>query len=162
MKELNHLSSSIDKSKFIKSYLSIWNDHENIKYLSYTGFYFKEEQIKNWVESLSEKSEIAYYDYEEENRILGIAVIRKSEIEGYELLGLGIEPNSKKRGIGNRIIEYCCNMAKESEYKSIALTVFSDNVSMLRLVLKKGFIPIEIRNGQRYDGMSTLRLLKKL
>ena len=160
--ELTYSSKNEDKRKFCDAYLEIWNDLENICYLSFSGNKFNNEQITNWVNSLNENGNIRYFYFHDNDDINGIVVVNSSKIEGYEILGLGVKAANKKKGIGSELINYCISDAKQNDYRSIQAIVFSDTKNMLRLVIKNDFLPVCMEYGQRYDGMSTIKLQKKM
>ena len=60
IKEINFSSSESEKKSFIKAYIKIFNEPENLKYLSFTGIPFRQEMVKDWVDGLGQNSEIRY------------------------------------------------------------------------------------------------------
>ena len=156
--EIDYKSTETDKEAFIKAYLDIFNSPENIKYLSFTGIPFYQEMIINWVNGLSEKSEIRYRIAVYEEQIVGISVLKMDSLLGFELLGLAVRPDFKRKGVGTKLLDDCINCF--TEYKSIDAIVFVDNKPMLILLIKNDFKPISMKNEFRFDGVNTI-LMKR-
>ena len=147
-----------DLNALLTAFLEIWNSDENLKYLSYTLKPFDKQIIKKRIERHKAHG-IRYICAEnEDNEILGIATIRVDGIEGFEIYGIGVKIESKKQGIGRRLIEYTINLAKELEYKAIDAFVFADNSVMLRLLLLLGFLPIGMEYHKRADGADLVQM----
>ena len=90
--ELTVNSSKELKQKFINAFLEIWNSGDSLKFLSFSGQRFTHSQISGWVNDLSESCPIRYLFVEENEEILGIAVIKLDFLDGFELFGLGVNP----------------------------------------------------------------------
>lgn len=156
IKEIDFNSTDADKETFIKAYIDIFNSPDNLKYLSFTGILFTQEMITSWLNRLNEKSEIRYRIAVYENRIVGISVIKENSLTGFELLGLAVHPEFKRKGIGTKLLNDCIECS--DEFKSIDAIVFTDNKPMLLLLIKNDFEPITMKNEFRYDGTNTLLL----
>ena len=96
---------------------------------------FTSAQISSWVSELGELNPIRYLLFEEENEILGIAVLKADNIEGFELLALGVDPKRRNKGIGSALIGECCRYAAGKGFTAVKTMVFADNLRMQRLVL---------------------------
>lgn len=160
--ELKSDSSEGLKRKFEKAYLEIWNDDDSLPFLSYSGQRFTPSQIRGWVNELHESNPIRYLFAEENEEILGIAVLNVNYIDGFELLALGVDPYQRGKGIGSGLIEQCCQYALEKGCLSVKTTVFADNLRMQRLVMKHGFYPVSMEHGKRYDRMAVVNYLKQI
>jgi ribosomal protein S18 acetylase RimI-like enzyme len=95
-------------------------------------------------------------------RIKGIAVIKTSAVEGFEIIGMGVRPECKRKGVCTRLLEHVVNVAADSGFKSIEAVVFADNAVMLRLLLSMSFVPAGMDYNRRCDGADTLRMKKVL
>ena len=157
---LDYKSRNIEKDRYISAQISIWNNPENLPYRSFTGKIFNEGMVRNWIYNLNEHSEMKYYTAIEEEKIIGIIVLKSDNINGFEICGIGVEPKWKRKQIGSRLIETAIEKAKQEEFKSIETLVFCDNRPMLMLTVKYGFQPFRIDTGMRYDGMNIVTLKK--
>jgi RimJ/RimL family protein N-acetyltransferase len=160
IKELTENSLLNTKNKFIDSYLEIWNNKSNLLYLSYTGLKFSKSQVENWILNLKINSNIKYFYVENNSDIVGILVISEDTILGFEIMGIGIRESHKRKGIGTCLLRKGIDVAKDKNYKSIDITVFTDNKSMLCLLLNNDFIVLDMEHGKRYDGTSIIKLKK--
>lgn len=158
--ELTSSSSDDEKAHFIHAYVTIWNHPENLKYLSYTGQVFPDAMIKKWLDGLTQHSEMRYFFACEQDVIAGILVVKVSIITGYEICGLGVLPAWKHRGIGTKLLDTAIDDAQSRGFKALETIVYTDNIPMLLLTIKKGFQPCRIQINQRYDGMHTVALKK--
>lgn len=157
--------SKESKESFKQAYLRIWNHSENLKYLSFTGIAYDSAQLDGWLESHERQNQpnhIEYLYHREDNTTKGIIVVSISSIEGFEILGLGVDPAAKRNGIGSRLLAAALEMAVSASYRSVQTSVFADNASMQRLILKGGFMPVAIENSRRFDGMSLVKYQKIL
>ncbi len=150
------------KQKFMMAYLEIWNSDDRLKFLSYSGQRFTHSQISSWVNDLYESGPIRYLFVEENEEILGIAVLNVGYIDGFELFALGVNPSRRCQGIGSALIKRCCEYASENSFVSIKTTVFADNLKMQRMLLKHEFYPVSMEHGKRYDGMAVINYMKQL
>ena len=160
--ELQSSSSDEEKKSFSKAFLRLWNHEDNIKYLSFTGVLFKEEQINSWISELGPMNPIKYYYINERNDISAIIIINTDSVNGFEIFGLCVDSSSKSKGYGDFLIKKAIDIAVKSGHKAIWTSVLADNMRMQRLVLKNGFIPTTIDYSKRYDGMSLVKYLKKI
>lgn len=160
--ELTVNSSKELKQKFINAFLEIWNSGDSLKFLSFSGQRFTHSQISGWVNDLSESCPIRYLFVEENEEILGIAVIKLDFLDGFELFGLGVNPAKRCKGIGSALIKQCCEYALKNSFVSIKTTVFADNLRMQRLLMKNEFYPVSMEHGKRYDGMTVINYMKQL
>ncbi|MFC1532019.1 GNAT family N-acetyltransferase [Thermodesulfobacteriota bacterium] len=70
----------------------------------------------------------------------------------------------KKQGVGRKLIENTINLAKKLNYKAIDAVVFSDNATMLRLLIALGFIPVGMEHSRKsiqYIGLTAPLIRKK-
>ena len=147
-----------DYALLLSAYLEMFNDPSTLKYLSYTGRPFISDQVKEWFTTHRESGVDYFADYEENNTIRGIAVVKSNSIEGIELLGLKVRSSDCQHGIGRRLILHVLQVAEEKGFSAVNTDVFADNLPMLKLVISIGFIPVSITHHARYDGTDVVRL----
>ncbi|MGD9162456.1 MAG: GNAT family N-acetyltransferase [Desulfobacteraceae bacterium] len=92
----------------------------------------------------------------------GIAVVGANPVEGFEIIGLGVQSDLKGKGIGTELLKYVLMVAADSDFKAVDAIVFADNITMLRLLLSMGFIPAHMGYNHRADGADTVRMRKRL
>ncbi|HAX90655.1 MAG TPA: hypothetical protein DCY07_00400 [Rhodospirillaceae bacterium] len=151
-----------DKDAYLPAYLGIWNDPENLKYLSFTIRPFDESLVRGWLENHKERGVRYLCAENEDNKILGIVAIITSPTDGFEITGMGVRSDSKRLGIGHKLIEKAIDMAIKLNYKAIDVAVFADNKAMLTLCLSLDFIPREMGFNKRADGADIVHLKKYL
>ncbi len=158
IKEISYKSSDLDKESFIRAYIEIFNSPNNLKNLSFTGISFNYDLVKSWVGFLNENSEIKYRIAIIDQKIVGICVLNVSVLSGFEIMGLGVHPEYKRKKIGTELVNDSIKLSEN--YNSIDAIVFTDNKPMLLLMIKNDFIPVIMKNEFRYDGTNTI-LLKR-
>jgi len=156
--EIDYNSTKIEKDAFTKAYLNIFNSPENLKYLSFSNIPFSQDMIINWVNGLNEKSDVRYRIAVYEKQIIGISVLKINPLLGFELLGLAVHTDFKRRGVGMKLLNDCIKCS--TGYKSIDAIVFTDNKPMLAMLIKNDFYPLTMKNEFRFDGVNTI-LMKR-
>lgn len=155
-------TSHKDMDDLLGAYVKIWNHPDNLKYLSYTQKPFDEETIKKYFSNHIEMG-VHYYAACNKNRDkCGIAVAGSNSIEGFEIIGLGVQAGLKNKGIGTELLKYILKVAADSNFRAVDTIVFADNIAMLRLLLSMGFLPVHMGYNIRADGADTLRMRKTL
>lgn len=89
-------------------------------------------------------------------------MVKINPIEGFEILGLGVRPESKQQGVGTKLLQQVLMVAVENSFKAVEAEVFADNIAMLRLLLSMSFLPVGIAYNRRWDGSDTLNMKKIL
>ena len=150
-----------DYNKLLPAFLDIWNDSENIRFLTLTLQPFKEEITGSWF-----KNHMNYYCryfivQDNSDKILAISAV-KINLEGFEIIGLGVKPNAKGKGIGSSLISHAITLASSLGYKAVDCSVVVDNIKMLRLLLQFEFTPIEIMYHARADGVDLMQMKRYL
>ena len=151
-----------DMDDLLDAYLTIWNHPKNLKFLSYTQKPFKPAAIRNFLANHIEKGVHYYAACNKEKNQWGIAVVGASPIEGFEIIGLGVQHGLRSKGIGAELLEYVLKVATDSDFKAVDTIVFADNIIMLRILLSMGFIPVHMGYHLRADGADTVRMRKTL
>jgi ribosomal protein S18 acetylase RimI-like enzyme len=156
IRELIPEPGSQDESAFVPAWLAIWNDPANLPFLSLTGRPFEEEWIRERLEARI-ASGVRYFAAGEESTE-AILVTVESPIEGFELLGLGVRPESKRRGFGLALVRHGVGTARDLGYRAVDAKVFANNAAMLCLLLKEGFLPVRMQHGRGPAGEDLLHL----
>ena len=160
--ELIPQNNPVELEKLLVAYFEIWNKEENRRFLSYTGIPFQEETVRSWFETHLDSGVHYHVTVNEGEDIIAIAVTMGNPVRGFELIGLGVESNSRCQGIGGALIEHVIDLAIQEGFQAVELKVFADNATMLRLVLSLGFIPVDIDHRRRMDGADMVYLKKYL
>ena len=151
-----------DKDALLPAFLEIWNEVESLKYLSFTLKSFDQEVVRIWIENHKEPGGRYFCAVNEDNKIIGIAVIKVSSVDGFEIYGLGVRPRFKRQGIGRKLMEHTSRLAVELEFKAVDISVFADNRAMLTASLSQGFIPVGMDYNKRADGVDIVHMKKYL
>jgi len=148
--------------RLVPAFLSIWNEPQNLKYLSLTLRPFDEETIRGWFTHHIENNVRYFCIVDENNQIAGISVNRIDPLNGFDVIGVGVLSSIKRSGVGSLLINNLLNIAKSEGFQSIEINVFADNIVMLRVVLELGFIPVRMEYSKRADGADMVFLRKKI
>ena len=151
-----------DMNRLLPAFLGIWNDPQNLKFLSFTLRPFEEETVRSWFSMHLSSGGRYFCAVDRDGNILGISAYRLDPINGVEALGVGVLPSSKRQGIGTMLTRNLLRQAKTDGFLSIDVKVFADNVIMLRLLLGLGFIPTRMEHSKRADGADLVFLRKTL
>jgi RimJ/RimL family protein N-acetyltransferase len=151
-----------DMDDLLGAYVTIWNHPKNLKFLSYTQKPYEPETIRNFLSNHIAKGVHYYAACNKEKSQWGIAVVGASPIEGFEIIGLGVQHGLRSKGIGTELLEYVLKVASDSNFKVVDTIVFADNIVMLRILLSIGFIPVHMGYNLRADGADTVRMRKIL
>lgn len=152
IKQISANSGKNDIDNFINTFLKLFNEKENLLYLSFTGIPFTREMIENWIVE-AKQSGVEYYVAQEENgSFTGILSVNFNTIQAFEVIALVVDSKHRNKGIGSLLLETAINKAKEKSFKTIDIAVFTDNKNMLSLLIKNDFKPIKIEYHKRCDG----------
>jgi ribosomal protein S18 acetylase RimI-like enzyme len=162
IRQLIPQTSETDFNLLLPAYLELANAPETLKYLSLTQLPFSEAQVSAWFRSHLESGVEYYVDCAEDNRILGILIIKSDPVYGFELLGLVVRPENRGAGVGKRMVAYAVELAQVRGYQAVDVSVFADNRLMLRLVIDLGFIPVGMTHHARADGADNVHLKRYL
>jgi len=155
------LTNNSDFDRLTSSLSGFLDDPESFKFLSYTLVKFDKKFIEEQTKKHKEIG-IDYLVYEKDNLINGILAFKRNPAQGFELFLLAVDRKTQKSGIGQTLINECIRIAKDEKYKCIDSFVFADNKSMLRLLIKNNFRPIEVLHAARADGMDLVKLRTQL
>jgi ribosomal protein S18 acetylase RimI-like enzyme len=160
-KQIGSASYGQDIAQYVNAYIRLFNDTENLKFLSFTGIPFLRETIEAWLAD-ADQAGVQYIAAIADNEIRAILCIRSNRIEGFEIMALVVDVQFRCRGIGSQLLETAAIKAKEYGFKAITMAVFTDNRPMLALAINNGFKPAKIEYHARYDGEDILFLRKPL
>lgn len=79
--------------------------------------------------------------------IVGTASLLKKENNIYELGKMAVNKDFQGKGVGNQLLEFCLNFAKENHYKALILYSNTQLKSAIHLYKKYGFAEIEMEKG---------------
>jgi len=162
---IRQISSNSDKfeiDRFIKAFLELFNEKDNLLYLSFTNIPFEKETVQNWISQASQSGVEYYIAYEENDKIIGILTIRINPVEVFEIMAVVVNGHYRNMGVGKLLIDKSAQKALEKGFKSIDVAVFADNKKMLSLMIKNEFKPYKIENRKRFDGEDIVYLKRYL
>ena len=144
--------------QLLSSYLEIWNHPENLPYLSLTQVPFDEQTVREWFLAHRDVGVHYFAALDNDDSILGIAVVRVNPVIGIELGGIGVRVGHKGQGIGGALIKTVLEKASSDGFRAVDVRVFTVNVWMLRLLLGMGFIPVRMEHPRGSGGEDLLHL----
>ncbi len=154
--------STLDLIEEFKSgYLKLLNDPENIKYLSFSGIHFSEEQVHEWLSSIVSKH-IEYHLVWHDDHIIAVAAVQKNREFNYEIIALVVDKKYRHNKVGSRLLDFTEQDAIDCGFKAIRFGVFCDNQPMLITAIKRGYKPVRMEYHTRYDGEDMLWFKKYL
>lgn len=104
------------------------------------SFIQRPEYLQNWQQMLPNK-EVIYLLAEEDNKIMGLATGRVRE-DGVGMLGfLGLKKDSRRGGIGSKLLNRFLEEAKKRSAHKVWLFTSPNLHSAIRLYVKTGFVP---------------------
>lgn len=153
-------TSQADGDRLLPAFLAIWNHPDNLRFLSLSLRPFDEAQLRSWFAAHLDQGGRYFVATDGDDGIVGISLVKVDPTVGFEIMGLGVVPAAKRRGIGRRLVENAERVASEDGYHAVQVAVFADNAAMLCLVLNAGFVPIRIDPHIRAD-MADMVVLRK-
>ena len=160
--QIGSASDFQDAKRFADAYLRLFNDPENLKYLSFTGIPFARKTVETWLCNADAAGTEYQIAVGEDGEICAIMVLVDNPIEGFEILAVVVDTGCRHRGVGGQLIDLAVQKAKEKGFKSASIAVFADNKRMLSLAVKNDFRPYKIEYRARWDGEDIVRLRKCL
>ena len=152
-------TSAADGDRLLPAFLAIWNHPDNLRFLSLSLRPFDESQLRSWFAIHLDQGG-RYFVASDGGGILGISLVKVDPTVGFEIMGLGVAPAAKRRGIGRALVENAEQVAAGDGYRAVQVAVFADNAAMLCLLLNAGFLPIRIDPHARAD-MADMVVLRK-
>jgi ribosomal protein S18 acetylase RimI-like enzyme len=154
--------SADDLKVLLPAYLMIWNAPENLEFLSFTGRPFEEIQVRAWFSDHLARGGRYFGAVSSNCEVHGILITRSNPIDGFEALSVAVSPSTKRRGIGERLLQRAVELAITEGYRAIEGQVFAHNIAMLRLLLKLSFIPIRMNHNRGVNGEDVVVLRRTL
>lgn len=158
IRQLIPQTTQADFNLLLPAYLEMANSTEALKFLSYTGLPFTETQVTGWFKTHLDNNVNYFAACVEGDRIEGIVTIKADPITGFELLGLIVQKARRGKGIGRDLVRHILDVAQQQGYRAVNVSVFADNLAMLRLVIGLRFIPVNITHHARFDGADVVEL----
>jgi ribosomal protein S18 acetylase RimI-like enzyme len=160
--ELIPQNNEEDYNMILPAFLSIWNDLEHHKFLTFTLQLFTKEMASSFFKHHLDQGCRYFAVIDDLKTIFALSVIKINNIESFDILGLGVRPEFKHKGIGGSLIKHAIDLAASLGFKAIDASVFADNTNMMRVLLSFNFMPIRINNHARADGIDLVVMKKYL
>lgn len=149
-------------SKLEDAYSKLFNENENLRFLSLSNVPFDLNTISAFLKN-SSAEEVAYYvAVSPDNYIIGISTFEFDLIKGFQVIGIVIDNDYRYKGIGRVLIDKGIGIAQEKGFKAVDISVFADNKAMLILLIKMDFKIIKIDYHARFDGEDLIYLKRYL
>ena len=161
IRKIDRNSGKREIEKYLGAYLRLFNDPQNLLFLSYTGIEFSRVLVSGWLEE-SGNSGVEYYTVWDQDEVVAILCIRYQPVETFEILSVVVDSGCRKRGLGGTLTETALKRAKELGFQAAEVRVFADNRDMLSLMIKNSFKPVKIEYHARYDGEDIVLLKKRI
>jgi N-acetylglutamate synthase-like GNAT family acetyltransferase len=85
------------------------------------------------------------------NEILGTVALLKNEEGIYELTKMAVSPKHQDKKVGQLIMQYCIDFAKENKYKKLFLYSHTILANAIYIYRKYGFIEIDVETDSPYE-----------
>lgn len=154
--------SGEDFTDLLKAYLTIFNEPENLKFLSFSLQPLERETVRAWFQEHLKQGIHYLAAVEDEGPVIAILVLRVKPATGFELVGLGVHPRAKQTGVGRSLVEEALTLAEDLGFRAVDVGVFADNRVMLRLLLALNFLPVGMKHRVRADGADLVYLKRYL
>ena len=84
-----------------------------------------------------------------------IVIDKEADIGDYYIDTVSVYPEFSGKGLGTKLIQAACDVARENGYPTVALNVFRDNSRARKLYERLGFEPVKtiMINREEYDYM---------
>ena len=89
IRELVPENCAADMEVLAPAYLEIWNHPDNLRFLSFTGRAFEDEQLRQWCGAHLQAGVKYSGAFSPERRLTAILLTRQNPTEGFELLSVG-------------------------------------------------------------------------
>lgn len=161
-KQVGSASDNQDAILYVNAYLRLFNDSENLKFLSFTGIPFGRETVETWLHD-ADASGIEYHiAVGEDGEVCAIMVTVANPVERFEIMAIVVDNGCRRAGIGGQLLDTAVQKAKEKGFREVSIAVFADNKKMLSLVIRNDFRPYKIEYRARWDGEDVVHLKKYL
>ncbi len=160
--QVGSTSDSQNAKRYVNAYLRLFNEPENLKFLSFSGISFTRETVEAWLREADASGTEYQTAVGEDGEICAIMVTVGNPIENFEILAVVVDAGCRRMGVGGRLIDMAVRKAKEKGFKAVSISVFADNKRMLSLAIRNDFKPYKIECRARWDGEDIVRLKKYL
>ena len=89
IRELVPENCAEDMEVLAPAYLEIWNHPDNLRFLSFTGRAFEDEQLRQWCGAHLQAGVRYFGAFRPERRLAAMLLTRQNPTEGFELLSIG-------------------------------------------------------------------------
>ena len=151
--------SDEENNRFTDCCKHLFDNEDDFKYLSFTGIKHTDDLHDYWRKSFDPANK-EYLVVKDNLEIIGLCIIIKDILDKFEILGLIVDKNYRRKNIATKLLLAAEKKAAEYGFKAVHLKVFCDNQAMLINVIKLGYKPIIIEHHKRYDGEDLLTLVK--
>ena len=152
-----------DFSRLSDAYSKLFNEKDNLRFLSLTNVPFDSHTISAFLKSVGNAEEVEYYvATSPDNKIIGLSTFENDLIKGFEVIGMVVDANYRDIGIGRALLTKGIEIARKKGFRTINISVFADNKPMLLLLIKMDFKPIKIEYHARFDGEDIIHLKKHI
>ena len=126
---------------------------------------YPQDAVDNFTYKLTEKEfstnpYLKIITYVEKDKIIGFLlyslIYDRIEIEQFEVI-----TKERRKGIGDKLLNYLIEKYKEKDIKNMTLEVNEDNIAAINLYKKYGFKKVSTRE-KYYDGINGLLMEKTL
>ncbi len=124
----------------------------NVEWLN-TYFYvepYDNDLLNNCKEVIIDKGGYIFF-YENNNEILGTFALIKITDTIFELGKMAVSPNSRGKGIGQKLLQFCIDFARSKEWKKIILYSNTKLENSIYIYRKFGFKEVSIETNNPYS-----------
>lgn len=125
----------------------VWFQDPELRILTNNLQFVTRENQAKWFASLSSKSDYLIWGVELDRIPIGACGLKKVTSNDAEYWGYIGEKQLWGKGLGQRIVEFCINQAKERGLSRVWLTVNVENIRAIALYTKMGFRVVNQNNG---------------
>ncbi len=79
----------------------------------------------------------------ENNNVLGTVALLKKKEGAFELTKMAVSPNERGKKIGQKLMQYCIDFAKENQFKELFLYSNTKLENAIYIYRKFGFVEVE-------------------
>jgi ribosomal protein S18 acetylase RimI-like enzyme len=141
---MNNTVEIIPFSQDLKEHIKVLN-------IAWLEKYFKVEEkdkitLSNPQEEIIDKGGLIFYA-RHNNEIIGTVSLLKTDDSTFELSKMAVSDKAQGLGVGNKLLEYCVNIAEEKGIKTLFLYSNTILLPAIHLYRKFGFVEIPLEAG---------------
>ncbi len=125
----------------------------NIEWLN-THFYvepFDEEVLSKPETYIINKGGYIFFAKENDNILGTVALMPTNDALIFELTKMAVLPNQRGRKIGQQLLQYCINFAKDHHFKSLMLYSATKLENAIYIYRKFGFVELKLEKNSPYN-----------